>query len=443
VSDDIEISFLGGAKEVGRSSFIIISPKGNFLLDSGINLGGSEENKYPIESPEKPDAVFLSHSHLDHSGSIPVIINKYDCKLFATPPTQDITEILTSDSLKIAKETGESLPYSMNDVMSIRKKSIDARNKVRMKVKDDVFATFYNSGHIIGSSMIELKIGNKTIFYSGDLSTRHTRTLTMANDNVKGGDIIIMESTYGDLDDKHPSSQKTDREFIENINNTLKNGGKVIIPVFAVGRAQEVMLTLDDYMRSGSLVTVPIFIDGLIRKINEFYSLYWEWLRPEIQKRIRYTRQGPLESDTFYSVKDREIIAKLEEPYIIVTTSGMLEGGPAIFYLDKLAQEKKNLIYLTGYQVEGTRGRKLLDGAKELTLADGREINIECGIKFADFSAHADQPGLINFISKLKKKDLIFCVHGEESKTINLSKRLSQIKGVQSYSPSIGETIKI
>ncbi|MHA1410664.1 MAG: MBL fold metallo-hydrolase, partial [Candidatus Odinarchaeia archaeon] len=185
----IEIIFLGGAKEVGRSSFLINSNKGNFMLDSGVNLGGSEENKYPIESPEKPDAVLLSHAHLDHSGTIPYILNKYDCRLFATPPTQDLTEILAADSVKIAKENGEKIPFTMNDIMLIRKKAVDTHNRVKIKIKNGVYAVFYNSGHILGSSMIELIIGDKTILYTGDLSTRHTRTLTMADQNIKGGDI--------------------------------------------------------------------------------------------------------------------------------------------------------------------------------------------------------------------------------------------------------------
>ncbi|MHA1410865.1 MAG: MBL fold metallo-hydrolase RNA specificity domain-containing protein, partial [Candidatus Odinarchaeia archaeon] len=251
------------------------------------------------------------------------------------------------------------------------------------------------------------------------------------------------ESTYGGPDDKHPSAQKTDREFVKNINSALKKGGKVLIPVFAVGRAQEVMLTIDDYMRSGMLLTVPIFVDGLIRKINELYTLYWEWLRPELQKRTRFSRQSPLEAENFYLVKDREAVCKMKDPCIIISTSGMLEGGPAIYYLSKLAEDNRNLIYLTGYQVEGTRGRKLLDGEKDIELPSGDTLTVESDVKFADFSAHADQPGLINFISKLNKKENIFCVHGEENKTIKLADRLSQLKDTRAYSPSVGETIRV
>ncbi|MEM2109733.1 MAG: MBL fold metallo-hydrolase, partial [Candidatus Odinarchaeota archaeon] len=295
MSEDIEIIFLGGAKQVGRSSFLVSSKKGCFLFDSGVNLSEGEEGKYPLESPDKPDYILLSHAHLDHSGYVPAMLGKYGCKLLTTPPTQDITEILSTDNLKIAKESGETVPYTMNDIMLIRKNSFDVNFRVKYKLKNDVTVTFYNAGHIIGSSMIKLTLGDKTIFYTGDISTRHTRTLDMADLKAEGGDIVIMESTYGGPEDKHPSTQKTERKFVSDINQTIKNGGKVLIPVFAVGRAQEVMITIDDYMRSGELAPAPVFIDGLIIRINELYKLFWEWLKPEIQKRIRYTRQSPLD----------------------------------------------------------------------------------------------------------------------------------------------------
>lgn len=443
MSEEVEITFLGGAKQVGRSCFLVSSQKGNFLLDSGVNLGESEEGKYPLDPPVKPDYIILTHAHLDHSGYVPAILSKYRCKLICTPPTQDITEILATDNLKITKETGETVPYNMNDVMLIRKNSFDAYFKVRYKLRNDITVTFYNAGHIIGSSMVKLTIGEKTIFYTGDISTRHTRTLEMADFKAEGGDVVIMESTYGSPEDKHPSAQKTERQLISDLNKTIKNNGKVLIPVFAVGRAQEVMITIDDYMRSGKLATAPVFIDGLIIRINELYKLFWEWLKPEIQKRIRYTRQSPLDSDMFYLVKDRESVCQMPEPNIIITTSGMLEGGPSIYYLKRLAESENNMIYLTGYQVEGTRGRMLLEGAKQIKLPQEELIDVNAKVCFADFSAHADQPGLINFITQLTNKNTILCVHGEEAKTIKLSEKLSQIKGVSAYSPSVGETIRV
>ncbi len=443
MSEEIEITFLGGAKQVGRSAFLVSSRKGNFLLDSGVNLGESAEGKYPLEPPVKPDYIILTHAHLDHSGYVPATLSKYGCKLISTPPTQDITEILATDNLKIAKETGETVPYNMNDVMLIRKNSFDAYYKVKYKLRNDVTVTFYNAGHIIGSSMVKLSIGGKTIFYTGDISTRHTRTLEMADLKAEGGDVIIMESTYGSPEDKHPSIQKTERQFINDLNKTIKNKGKVLIPVFAVGRAQEVMITIDDYMRSGELAPAPVFIDGLIIRINELYKLFWEWLKPEIQKRIRYTRQSPLDSDMFYLVKDRDSVCDMPEPNIIITTSGMLEGGPSIYYLKRLAESENNMIYLTGYQVEGTRGRMLLEGARQIKLPQDEFVDVKAQVCFADFSAHADQPGLINFITQLTNKNTILCVHGEEAKTIKLAERLSQIKGVSAYSPSVGETIRV
>jgi len=256
-------------------------------------------------------------------------------------------------------------------------------------------------------------------------------------------DVLIIESTYGSPSDKHPSYKRIGREFANAVSGTIKRGGKVIIPVFAVGRAQQVMLMLEDYMRSNYIDQVSVFIDGLIRRVNRVYELYWEWLKPEIQKRIRYTHSSPLESEIFYVVRDRDDVIESDGPCIILTTSGMLEGGPVLHYLKELGNDPTNMVCLTGYQAPKTRGRTLLDGSKELTLHNNDKIDISAEIMAFEFSAHADQSNIHRFISMLNGVRHVLCIHGEEAKTIALAKSIKKLKKVDAYAPRIGETINL
>ncbi|MHA1237719.1 MAG: MBL fold metallo-hydrolase RNA specificity domain-containing protein [Candidatus Odinarchaeia archaeon] len=439
----IELSFLGGAKEVGRSSILVSYDNLNVLLDCGINLGAALEEKYPLDPPQAPDLLIVTHAHLDHSGFAPAIVRRFKCPFYATPPTQDLSELLYFDSLRLAKESGEDFPYKNSDVTNLRKYAVDMRYRVPVKFKDDLTVTFYSAGHILGSSMVLLEFKDHTLLYTGDISMRNTRTLSMCDIAINSKvDTLIIESTYGGTNDRHKSLQKTDNEFAKAVKSTLEKGGKVIIPVFAVGRAQQVMLTLEDYIRSNFIEKVPIYIDGLIRKVNKIYRLFWEWLRPEIQRRIRYTHRSPLESRIFIAVKDRESILKKDEPCVIITTSGMIEGGPVLKYLECLGGDENNLICLTGYQVPKTRGRTLLEGGKVIRIND-KDVEIKADVKYFEFSAHADRPGLFRFISNLKSVKTVLCVHGEENKAISFASGINKLKGIEAHAPSVGETLVI
>jgi len=440
----IEISFLGGAREVGRSCIFIKKKDTCILLDAGINLGkASEEELYPLEPTDRPTAVFITHAHLDHSGYLPAVISKYDCSEFATPPTQDLGELLQIDFLKLQKEWEVEAPYTTEDIMAVRSHAVDLNYRVEVDIGEGVRAMLLPSGHILGAAMIRLRVNNHNILYTGDLSTRNTRTQSMAETAVGKIDTLIIESTYAAPNDRHPSFQKVERDFIESINKALDRGGRVLVPVFAVGRAQEVMLSLEAYIRSGVLSHVPIYIDGMIKKVNEVYRLYWTYLRPTIRRQIRYTRQSPLESDIFVEVHQRKDI-NIDDPCIIISTSGMLEGGPVIEYLKRIAGDPKSLICLTGYQVPGTRGRRLQDGEREIRLSPNSEpIKVRSEIKTFEFSAHADQSGLFRFISKIKELKRVYCVHGEEWKTIEYAERIEELKNVDAYSPMNGETYLI
>jgi len=436
------------ASEVGKASILLQEGRKKILLDAGIRPGANTgQDRFP-EDPGRIDALILSHAHLDHSGYVPAILKKYQCKFIATPATQDLSEILWQDSLRIARQDDHSeSPYDANDIQRVRKFAIDGRYRVYMPIKRNTFGVqLYRAGHILGSSMIFVKNKNSSLLYTGDINTRHTRTLETADENLPPIKTLIIESTYGGSKDKHPSLKKVEQDFIDAIRETILNKGKVIIAAFAVGRAQEAMLVLEAYMRSGALPTVPVWIDGMISTVNERYKLYWEWLRPEIQRQIRYTQSSPLDAPIFQPVnngKSRKKLLREKKPWIVVTTSGMLQGGPVLHYLKAFGADEKNLICLTGYQAPDTRGRVLTNGRtnspRTITI-DDEPFEVRAQTKIFEFSAHADQPGLLRFVSRLKGLEKVIVLHGEEPKPTQLAERIeTMVKGVEAISPKPNE----
>lgn len=440
----VEVTFLGGAREIGRSCIFISKSDYSILLDCGVAIGATnKEDQFPLSPPTRPNALFVSHAHLDHCGYVPKVIRDFDIPYYATPPTQDLGELLLLDNLRIQRQNGGTPLYNVKDVNYLRKKSVDVRYRVPMTLTSTNQSIFFSAGHTLGSAMIWIKMGTKRILYTGDFSMHNSRTHLMADMNLPKIDTVIMESTYCGTDDKRPSRQVIEQELIQAINETYDIGGKTIIAVFAIGRAQQILLTLDAYMNSQGLHKMPIYIDGLIRKVNEKYKLYWEWLRPEIQKQIRYTRYSPFDSKNFILVKRRDNPIFLEEPCIIVSTSGMLQGGPILNYITHLGEKPSNLIVLTGYQVEGSRGRQLLNGHRSLKIGDDI-VNIRAKVKNFEFSGHADVIGLFRFISSLKGVRNIILVHGESEKMDSFAERIeSKKKKITVYVPSVGETIRL
>jgi Cft2 family RNA processing exonuclease len=359
-----------------------------------------------------------------------------------TPPTVDVGEILLKDFISLSSEYVER-PYSTQDIQLIRRRERSIRLNDYIALDGWELRTF-NAGHVLGSVMIHLTAKDgPTILYTGDINTAGTRTLRGAETELPKVDYLIIEGTYGGDDDIHPSRKKVERQFIEDIREVIARGGVTIIPTFALGRAQEVLLTLISHIESGVLQEVPIFVDGMIREISKYYNAYWSWLRPELQRMIRESKKGLFDHRAIEEVRNREELLEISEPFIIVTTSGMLQGGPVLTYLKHFGTKRGNLIYLTGYQVKGTRGRMLLDGIRQIPMPDG-VIEVKCDVKFADFSAHADQPNLINFIMKVASKGLkeVILVHGEFDKLVQLRRKL-EARGIRTYIPYEGEIIEI
>ncbi len=417
----MKITFFGGAHEVGRSCVMVSTERTKILLDCGIKLGEVEEHPMIHDSElDKIDGIFISHSHLDHIGYLPHVYScGYKGHIYATKPTMELTNVLISDYMRIS----EPKDVTKDGLARLHKsyKICEFGDEVKI---NELRLKFIPSGHIVGSSMISVTDGKSTLIYSGDLNLAKTKLLEGADTKNLTAKTLIIESTYGAKKDVFPKEGVVAQNLLRSIKETVSLGGKVIIPSFAVGRAQEILLMLDDYMNSGLIPKVPIYVDGMINKAMRIHRHNVIYCRKELQSRILMSDYDPFKSDNFIPIESKTQRSKVvseDSSSIIVTTSGMLTGGPVIYYLSKLAGNSTNKVILVGYQAEGTPGRALQEGAKRLRLDSGRiNVDVRLVIDSEHLSAHADRPQLELMIKKVNGLKTVFIMHGEKSKSEEL-----------------------
>ena len=422
----MKISFYGGAKEVGRSCFILEKKGKEIFLDCGIKLG--KRIDFPIVE-DIPSYGIISHAHLDHVGYLPHIIRD-DMSILSTKPTMELSNVLLSDYRRISQS------FKPEDVSKTMKrfKWTDYEKQISL---NGFNAMLFDAGHIMGSAMTLI---DNRVLYTGDLNTRGSKILNPAKP-VKA-ETLIIESTYGKKDDHIPSMKESLSKLSKIINETIENNGIVIIPSFAVGRGQEILIALDAYMRSGVIKRVPIYVDGMVKKAMRIYRQNVIYARKEIQMQILMSLHDPFRSELFKVPKtiDR---SDVKRPSIIVTTSGMLTGGPIIHYLNNFGNDERNTLIFTGYQAEGTPGREVLEGKRRITYSiDDEVIEIDIGLRIehVKFSGHSDHNDLIKFAKETRAKNIII-VHGEEKAVEELGDDLGKKANV--FKPSLGETLII
>lgn len=415
----MKITFFGGAQEVGRSCVMISSDKTRILLDAGIKLGEQEE--HPMirdEELRKIDGIFISHSHLDHIGYLPHIYSAgYKGHIYTTKPTMELTNVLISDYMRLSNPRD----VTKDGLNRLQKSWKICEFKKDVKV-GDLTIRFLPSGHIVGSSMIIVTDGKSTIMYSGDVNMAKTKLLEGADARGVTAKTLIIESTYGAKRDVFPNEGVIAQRTLKSIKDTLNLGGKVIIPSFAVGRAQEILLMLDDYINSGLLPKVPVYVDGMINKAMRIHRHNVIYCRKELQMRILMSDYDPFKSSNFVPIESKTQRTKVvteDESSIIVTTSGMLTGGPVVYYLQRLASNPINKVILVGYQSEGTPGRMLQDGVKRIKF-DKYNVDIKLNVETQHLSAHADRPQLERLIKSINGLRNVFIMHGEKSKSEEL-----------------------
>ncbi|MGC8730564.1 MAG: MBL fold metallo-hydrolase RNA specificity domain-containing protein [Candidatus Micrarchaeia archaeon] len=438
----MEISFFGGQQEVGRSCIMVASSNGStkILLDAGVMLGETE--LYPVFDDsllKEIDGIFISHPHLDHCGYLPHIFTAgYLGKVYATKPTKELADVLISDYMRISNPKN----VTKEGLKALSKSYLVIEYGKDIKIKD-LTIRFEPAGHTIGSAYIVVKEGDKTLVYTGDINLARTKLLEPAKFENINAQVLITESTYGGRNDIFPPQRTTVSNMLKDIKEIIKANGKVIIPSFAVGRAQEVLLILDDYMNSGVIPKVPIYIDGMIKKALRIHRYNVIYCRKELQMKILMSDYDPFKSSNFIEINGKQMRNKIinsQEAAIIVTTSGMLTGGPALSYLSKMAQNPLNALFFVGYQAEGTLGREILNGAKEIKI-DNKTVEIKLLVKNYHLSAHADRRQLEQLLKKIKGLEKVFIVHGEYEKSMQFRDDISS--KYEAFVPKVGDSYRL
>ncbi len=457
--DTIRVTALGGYAEVGRSSSLIQTGESRILVDCGINVGSnSPNNTFPrFDLPEfdieNLDAVVISHAHLDHSGFVPYLF-KYGYKgaVYATRPTRDLMTMLQIDYLDVAQKEGKTLPYEQKDIRESVLHTIVLEYGEVTDITPDIRLTFHNAGHIVGSAIPHLHIGEGVynLAFAQDIKFAKSNLLDSANCRFPRLETLFIESTYGKPHDILPSRTECTNMLRNIVYNTIKKGGKVLIPVLAVGRAQEILVILENLMKIGELPSIPIYTDGMIREASAITTAHPEFLSKGVRERIFHDGENPFLAEQMKhvsSAEERDLIIE-GDPAIIVATSGMLNGGPSVQYFKALCMDPNNSLIFVSYQGKGTLGSKIQKGITEIQMVeDGRTVmhHIEMAVhSISGFTGHSDRRELENYINKVTPKpERIVVIHGDETKVTKFASWIYKTTKRESLAPPNGTTIRL
>ncbi|MHA1746658.1 MAG: beta-CASP ribonuclease aCPSF1 [Promethearchaeota archaeon] len=453
----IRMTALGSFREVGRSAILIQTGESNILMDCGLNVGNPKDLFPFFDIPnfqiQQLDAVILSHAHLDHSGLVPFLFKYgYDGPVYMTEPTLHLSTMLQLDYLNICGREGRPAPYSKRDIKSAVLHAYPLEWGKVTDISPDVKLTLHNAGHILGSSLIHLHFGtgDYNLVFTGDYKFQRTRLLEAAACKFPRLETLITESTYGGVQDIMPSRHESEKMLIQIINSTIRSGGKVLIPVLAVGRAQEIQIVLEDFMSRKMIDQVPIYMDGMISEATAIHTTHPDFLNQELREKIFHQGKNPFTSEIFtivdgYQERDSIIAGG---PAVIMATSGMLQGGPSVQYLAGISDDPNSSIIFCSYQVEGTLGRRIQKGYREYTSgksSTGKSsiVKLKCQTYTVDgFSGHCNRSQIISFIRKVKPRpERVITLHGEASKCMGLASVIHKRLKSETRAPYNSETI--
>ena len=422
----MKIKVLGAAGEVGRSGFIVNCDGTNLLLDYGVMFAKRRNDppSYPLHvRPKDVDAAIITHAHLDHSGCIPSLFNGGNADVYCTPPTLDLSILLIEDMLKIEKNK-HSFDHRHVNSMIKNSKEIGFREPVNI---GNAKFELRSSGHVIGGSTVLVEAQGKRLFYTGDINLRGSRMLPKADLDIGDIDLLITESTYSQTN--QTPREKSEQGLIEFANEVMDNKGILFIPSFSVERSQEIACVLKNANFQHQVV-----MDGMALKVNDIMFRY-----PEYLKNINIFSDAINDAFLVRNHSDRK--RAIEKPCVVISPAGMLVGGNAVFYMQKLAFNDKNGIAMVSYQGEGTPGKKLLETGK--ILADGKEMKVKATVKQFQFSGHADRDSLFDMIKNIKGSPKVLTVHGDNESCIKFAEEIQEKFGLDAYSPKLGEEISV
>ncbi len=432
-----QITFLGGCQQVGASAVLIEHKGARVLMDYGVAFKG--EHRTPLPTSTRNLTAVLSHAHLDHSGSLPLLAGSHTqpVPVYTTALTRALSKLLLKDMLRIG---GASLSFERQEVEHLLKNTQALAYGQRHQVSDKVGVTLLDAGHIPGSASILVEIegngsGSTRILYTGDLNTRATQLVQGAPSLQEIGelDFVIVESTYALSE--HPPRKEVEQTFVETVRATLEERGTVLIPAFAVGRSQEVLSVLHKYRSHG--LDYPIYIDGMAKSVTSVMQRYTQSFTggPQLQraaKRVTFVRNA----------SDRR--RALEDPAIIIAPAGMLKGGSALHYLRAVADDRRSSVLLVGKQLQGTPGAELLDtGSLTLHSRDGssQRLHVRAKVKSFNFSCHVDRGEVLDFLRNARGNPQILTMHGDTVACNSLAETLRSEYGFTAEAATKGQTL--
>lgn len=451
----VRLTYLGSGRQVGRSCLLLHTPKSKVLLDCGINPGIAEgQDRFPyldvseIGDINSIDAIILSHAHTDHGGLIPYIYKMgYKGPIYMTAPTRDISALLQLDYVGVAYKQADSPLYRAEDIKEMVRHSICLNYGEVSDITPDIRITFYNAGHVLGSAVVHINIGNglHNFVYSADTNYRKTRLLDPAVNYFPRVETVTLEATYGSKDDVLPPRKDVESGFLSLANETIKRGGKILLPELGLGHAQETVLRVEEAIRTGQLPEIPVYLDGMLWDINAIHTAYPDFLSSSVRNQI-FQDNNPFLSPIFKRVGSPSERKQVIEggPCIIIATSGMLVGGASVEYFRNLADNPKNLIVFGSYQAPSSLGRQVQEGISPVKVNDEIvEVKLQVETMYG-LSAHSGRNELLQYISRMNPRPKkIIINHGEVSKCLDLASTLYKLNRVETVVPRNLETIRL
>jgi KH/beta-lactamase-domain protein len=451
----VRLTYLGSGRQVGRSCLLLHTPKSKILLDCGINPGIAEgQERFPyldvaeVGNLSSIDAIILSHAHTDHSGLIPYLYKMgYRGPVYMTAPTRDISALLSLDYIGVAYKQAAMPLYKPEDIKEMVRHSVCLDYGEVSDITPDIRITFFNAGHVLGSAVVHINIGNglHNFVYSADTNYRKTRLLDPAVNYFPRVETVTLESTYGSRDDVLPPRKDVENKFLELANETIKRGGKILLPELGLGHAQETVLRVEEAIRTGLLPEIPVYIDGMVWDINAIHTAYPDFLSSTVRSQI-FQDNNPFLSPIFKRVgsptERKEVIEG--GPCIIIATSGMLVGGASVEYFRHFSDNPKNLIVFGSYQAPTSLGRQVQEGLSPLKVNDELvEVKLQVETMYG-LSAHSGRNELLQYISRMNPRPKrVILNHGESSKCLDLASTLYRLNHVETVVPRNLETIRL
>ncbi|KAJ2779611.1 Integrator complex subunit 11 [Coemansia javaensis] len=438
---------LGAGQDVGRSCVLVTLGGKTIMFDCGMHMGYNDERRFPDFSyitttgdfTSRIDAVVITHFHLDHCGALPHFSEQrgYHGPIYMTPPTKAICPILLEDYRKITVERkGETGFFTSQHIKDCMKKVVPLHLHETVWVDDELELRAYYAGHVLGAAMVYARCGDESVVYTGDYNMTPDRHLGAAWIDKVRPDVLITETTYGTT--IRDSKRARERDFLEKVHACVARGGKVLIPCFALGRAQELCILIESYWERMGLAVPVYFSAGLTEKANRFYKLFINWTNQKVKE--AFVDRNPFD---FKYIKpwNRDYI-DLPGPMVLFATPGMLHIGTSLEVFKKWAPDERNMLIMPGYCVAGTVGAKVLSGMKVVDVDQYTQVNVNIDVQNLSFSAHADAKGIMELIRQASPRNVVL-VHGEKSRMTSFKSKVMGEFGCPCYDPANGELLEI